>query len=123
MAHKKSGKAVGRRKLHHLKDRLHCFVKSALRPSLLHIFRRRIKPLSESASGSPAEIPAALLLEGEEEVLKQRDWQQLRHLILPEGMEDLNESLLDAPETDALIAAAETVPFLADTESDRKSVV
>lgn len=29
-------------------------------------------------------------------------------------MEDLNETILEAPETDAIIAAAETLPFLAD---------
>ncbi len=59
-------------------------------------------------------LPAVLLFEGEEDYLKQQAWQALRRATLPEGMEELNETILDAPETDAIIAAAETLPFLAD---------
>ena len=34
--------------------------------------------------------------------------------LLPEGMEQLNETVLENPPTDALVAAAETLPFLAE---------
>ena len=34
--------------------------------------------------------------------------------LLPEGLEDLNETRLAAPETDGIIAAAETLPFMSD---------
>ena len=60
------------------------------------------------------DFPPVLLFEGEEEHLKQTALSALRKRLLPEGMEDLNETLLDAPDTDRLIAAAETLPFLAD---------
>ena len=59
-------------------------------------------------------LPSVLLFEGEEDYLKQRAWKALRKAVLPEGLEELNETILDAPETDALIAAGETLPFLAD---------
>lgn len=59
-------------------------------------------------------LPSVLLFEGDEEYLKQTALNNLRKKLLPEGMEDLNETILDAPETDAIIAAAETLPFLAD---------
>ena len=59
-------------------------------------------------------IPSVLLFEGDEENLKQDALKALRKQLLPEGMENLNESILDAPETDQLIAASETLPFLAD---------
>ncbi|MCQ2457542.1 MAG: DNA polymerase III subunit delta [Clostridia bacterium] len=38
----------------------------------------------------------------------------LRKAVLPEGFEQLNETVLEAPETDEIIAAAETMPFMAD---------
>ena len=60
------------------------------------------------------QVPSLLLFEGEEEYLKQAALAALRKQLLPEGMEDLNETVLDAPETDRLIAAAETLPFMAD---------
>ena len=59
-------------------------------------------------------LPSVLLFEGEEEYLKQTALKDLRAALLPPGMEQMNEVVLDAPETDALIAAAETLPFLAD---------
>ena len=59
-------------------------------------------------------IPPVLLFEGTDEYLKREAWQSLRAAILPAGMEELNEAVLDAPETDELIAAAETLPFMAD---------
>ena len=60
------------------------------------------------------QIPSLLLFEGDEEYMKQSALAALRKKLLPEGLEDLNESLLDAPETDLLISAAETMPFMAD---------
>ena len=59
-------------------------------------------------------LKGAYLFEGPEENLKAAALAALRKASLPEGMEELNESLMDAPATDALIAACETLPFLAD---------
>ena len=59
-------------------------------------------------------IPSVLLFEGDEEYLKQSALGMLRKRLLPEGFEDLNEAVLDAPENDQLIAASETLPFMAD---------
>ena len=59
-------------------------------------------------------IGGAYLFEGPEENIKTAALAQLRKALLPEGMEELNETLLEAPATDALIAAAETLPFLAE---------
>ena len=60
------------------------------------------------------EIPSVLLFEGEEEHLKQSALDALSRKLLPEGLEDLNRSVLEAPETNQIIAAAETLPFMAD---------
>ena len=54
------------------------------------------------------------LFEGVEEQLKSSALEALRKKLLPEGMEQLNESVLENPTTSALIAAVETLPFLAD---------
>lgn len=59
-------------------------------------------------------VQGAYLFEGVEENIKAATLQSLRKAILPEGMEELNESLMDAPASDAIIAACETLPFLAD---------
>lgn len=59
-------------------------------------------------------IRGAYLFEGPEENIKAAALTELRKALLPEGMEELNETVLDAPATDALIAAAETLPFMAD---------
>lgn len=59
-------------------------------------------------------LHGAYLLEGVEENLKSAALQSLRKALLPEGMEELSESILENPATDAIIAAAETLPFLAD---------
>ena len=59
-------------------------------------------------------VQGAYLFEGVEENIKAATLQSLRKAILPEGMEELNESVMDAPATDAVIAACETLPFLAD---------
>ena len=59
-------------------------------------------------------IPSVLFFEGPEEHLKQEALLALRKALLPEGLEDLNETRLAAPETDGIIAAAETLPFMSD---------
>ena len=59
-------------------------------------------------------FPTVLLFEGEEEYLKQQALAALRQALLPPGMEELNENLLTAPETDEIQAAAETLPFMAE---------
>ena len=46
--------------------------------------------------------------------MKQTALAVLQKKLLPEGLEDLNRTLLDAPETDQIIAAAETLPFMSD---------
>ncbi len=59
-------------------------------------------------------LPSVLLFEGEEEQLKKDALTALRREILPEGMESLNETVLEDPPADRLIADAETQPFMAD---------
>lgn len=59
-------------------------------------------------------LPQVLLFEGEEEQLKQSSLTELRLSILPSGMETLNETVLEDPGPDQLIAAVETQPFMAD---------
>ena len=59
-------------------------------------------------------VQGAYLFEGVEENIKAAALQSLRKAILPEGMEELNETVMDAPAADAVIAACETLPFLAD---------
>jgi len=59
-------------------------------------------------------VQGAVLLEGTEENLKADALAALRRQLLPEGLEELNETLMDNPATDAVVAAAETLPFLAD---------
>lgn len=59
-------------------------------------------------------VKGVYLLEGTEENIKASALAALRKKLLPEGLEELNENLLDNPATDTIIAAAETLPFLAD---------
>lgn len=63
---------------------------------------------------SQGSLPSVLLFEGEEEQLKQEALGRLRAAILPAGMEALNETVLEGPDADRLIADAETQPFMAD---------
>ena len=63
---------------------------------------------------SRGELPPVLLFEGEEEQLKQEALAALRRFVLPTGMEQLNESVLEDPSADQLIAASETLPFMSD---------
>ena len=71
-------------------------------------------PREFSEAVARGEIPSLLLFEGPEEYLKQSALQELRRALLPEGLESLNETRLEAPALDELIAAAETLPFMAD---------
>ena len=61
-----------------------------------------------------ASLPSVLLFDGEEEQMKQDALTALRRALLPAGMEEMNEIVLEDPDTDQLIAAAETLPFMAD---------
>ena len=54
------------------------------------------------------------LFEGEEEYTKESALQALRAKVLVGDFADMNETVLIDPAADALIAAAETLPFLAD---------
>ena len=59
-------------------------------------------------------LPSVLLFEGDDEYLRDRALSQVRSLLLPAGMEELNETLLEDAPADEIIAASETLPFLAD---------
>lgn len=59
-------------------------------------------------------VGGVYLFDGPEENIKAAALAALRKALLPEGLEELNESVMEAPATDALIAACETLPFLAD---------
>lgn len=60
------------------------------------------------------QLRGVYLLEGVEENIKSAALAALRKALLPEGMEELNETVMENPATSAIIAAAETLPFLAD---------
>lgn len=60
------------------------------------------------------DIAACYVLEGPEEYIKRSALEALRRRLLPTGLEDINESRLTDPDADTLIAAAETLPFMAD---------
>lgn len=59
-------------------------------------------------------IGGAYLFEGVEENIKDSALAALRKKLLPEGLEEMNEAQMDNPSADAVIAAAETLPFLGD---------
>ena len=59
-------------------------------------------------------IASCYVFEGPEEYIKRSALEALRAKLLPEGMEAMNESRLRDPDANAIIAAAETLPFLAD---------
>lgn len=59
-------------------------------------------------------IGSVYLFEGTEEYIKQQALHQLCAKLLPAGLEELNLTDLRNPEADELIAAAETLPFMAD---------
>ena len=59
-------------------------------------------------------VHGAYLFEGPEENIKDSALAALRKAVLPEGLEEMNEAQMDAPSADAVIAAAETLPFLGE---------
>lgn len=59
-------------------------------------------------------IASCYVFEGPEEYIKRSALEALRARLLPEGMAEMNESRLRDPDANAIIAAAETLPFLAD---------
>jgi len=59
-------------------------------------------------------LHGAYLLEGVEENIRNAAVEQVRKVLLPEGLEQLNETILENPDTSAIIAAAETLPVMAD---------
>ncbi len=59
------------------------------------------------------QIGSLYLLEGVEEYIKQSALEQLRKTLLPQGLEALNETVLENPPLQVLKAAAETLPFMA----------
>ncbi len=60
------------------------------------------------------QIADCYLFEGAEEYVKQQALAQLCAKLLPAGLESMNLTELSDPDADALIAAAETLPFLGD---------
>ena len=53
-------------------------------------------------------------LEGEEELVKESALKKLRETVLSGPMRELNETILTDPDADTLIAAAETLPLMAE---------
>lgn len=60
------------------------------------------------------EVRSAYLFQGEEEHIKQKALQALREALLPPGLEAVNETVLMNPPSSDIIAAAETLPMLAE---------
>ena len=60
------------------------------------------------------QLQGAYLFEGPEEYVKAAALRAAEQALLPPGLEQLNEAVLDNPAADALIAAVETLPFLAE---------
>jgi len=59
-------------------------------------------------------IQEAYLMEGPEEYIKQQALERLKEKLLPAGLEEMNLTELHDPDADALIAAAETLPFMGE---------
>lgn len=59
-------------------------------------------------------IRPVYLFSGEEEYVKESAIQRLRGMLLPPGLETLNETVLNDPAAATLIEAAETLPFMSD---------
>ena len=66
------------------------------------------------AAVKQGEVARAYLFQGEEEHIKGKALEALRAKLLPEGLEALNETLLASPPAGDIIAAAETLPMMAD---------
>lgn len=60
------------------------------------------------------QVAPAYLFAGEEEHIKESALAALRQALLPEGLEAMNETILNNPPADDIIAAAETLPMLAE---------
>lgn len=60
------------------------------------------------------QIAPMYLLEGTEEYIKQQALLRLCEKLLPQGLEQMNLTDLNDPPADALIAAAETLPFMGE---------
>lgn len=60
------------------------------------------------------DIKPMYVFEGEEEYIKAQALKTLCDKLLPEGLEQMNQTELQNPAADELIAAAETLPMLAD---------
>lgn len=63
---------------------------------------------------SQGKISPCYVLEGPEEYIKRSALETLRGRMLPQGLEDINETRLIDPDANTLIAAAETLPFMAE---------
>lgn len=59
-------------------------------------------------------IGECYLFEGTEEYIKQQALRQLCAKLLPAGLEEMNQTELIDPDADSLIAAAETLPLMAE---------
>jgi len=59
-------------------------------------------------------VAGCYLFEGPEEYIKQQALKQLCAKLLPAGLEEMNLTDLTDPDADALIAAAETLPFMGE---------
>lgn len=60
-------------------------------------------------------LPPCVLMHGEEEYTKRRGLEQLRKKMLPEGLEDVNESVFDASASEqAIVEACEAFPFMGE---------
>lgn len=60
------------------------------------------------------QIQSVYLFQGEEEHIKGKALEALKKKLLPEGLEVLNETILTAPQAGDIIAAAETLPMMAE---------
>lgn len=59
-------------------------------------------------------IGTCYVFEGKEEYIKESALEGLKKKMLPQGLEVLNFALLENPAADEIIAAAQTLPFMAD---------
>ena len=60
------------------------------------------------------DIAPVYFFQGEEEHIKEHALAALRKRLLPEGLEALNETILQNPPAEAIIESAETLPMMAD---------
>ncbi len=66
------------------------------------------------AAVKAGDIKPCYLLEGTEEYIKRQAVARLCERLLPAGLEEMNRVTLANPEADALISAAETLPFMGE---------